>query len=123
MSASAGWSTTDRPGSDFAERHAEVVFDLLPPDAALFVYGDAIGPLGYYRFVEGRRLHITAAPEPVFLLAAADLYPTGVRYREDRITRGLAAQATERPSAPAKPRSRAARRRWRRALARKGGRA
>ncbi len=42
---------------------------------------------------------------------------------EEAITRWLAGQETERPSAPAKPRSRAARRRWRRALARKGGRA
>ena len=40
----------------------------------------------------------------------------------EAIRRWLAAQETERPSAPAKPRSRAARRRWRRALARKGGR-
>ena len=39
------------------------------------------------------------------------------------ITRWLAAQETERPGAPARPRSRAARRRWRRALARRGGRA
>ena len=42
---------------------------------------------------------------------------------EEAITRWLASQETQRPSAPAKPRSRAARRRWRRALARKGGRA
>ena len=41
---------------------------------------------------------------------------------EDAIMRWLAAQEAERPSAPAKPRSRAARRRWRSALARKGGR-
>ncbi len=55
-SASAGWPANDRSGSDFAERHAETVFDLLPPDAVLFGYGDAaIGPLGYYRYVEERR--------------------------------------------------------------------
>ena len=41
---------------------------------------------------------------------------------ENAIMRWLAAQENERRSAPAKPRSRAARRRWRRALARKGGR-
>ena len=41
---------------------------------------------------------------------------------EEAITRWLAAQETDRLGAPAKPRSRAARRRWRRALARKGGR-
>ena len=38
------------------------------------------------------------------------------------IERWLADQEIERPSAPPKPRSRAARRRWRRALARRGGR-
>ena len=54
-SASAGWPANDRSGSDFAERHAEAVFDLLPDDAVLFAYGDALGPLGYYRYVEGRR--------------------------------------------------------------------
>ncbi len=41
----------------------------------------------------------------------------------EALTRWLTGRETERPSAPAKPRSRAARRRWRRALARKGGRA
>ena len=42
---------------------------------------------------------------------------------EEAITRWLAGQVPERPGAPARPRSRAARRRWRRALARKGTRA
>ena len=41
---------------------------------------------------------------------------------EVAITRWLAGRETERSSAHAKPRSRAARRRWRRALAREGGR-
>ena len=40
----------------------------------------------------------------------------------DAIARWLAGREVERPAAPAKPRSRTARRRWRRALARKGGR-
>ena len=40
----------------------------------------------------------------------------------EAIARWLASREVERPDAPAKPRSRAARRRWRRALARKGGR-
>ncbi len=59
VSASASWPANDRSDNDFAERHAEVVFELLPPDAVLFVYGDAIGPLGYYRFVEDRRPGVT----------------------------------------------------------------
>ena len=54
-SASAGWPANDRSASDFAERHAEVLFDLLPPGAALFVFGDDTGPLGYYRYVDERR--------------------------------------------------------------------
>jgi len=55
VSASASWPVNDRSDSDFAERHAEAVFDLVPQDAVLFGFGDAIGPLGYYRFVEERR--------------------------------------------------------------------
>ena len=54
-SASAGWPANDRSGSDFAERHAEMVLALLPQDAVLFAYGDALAPLGYYRYVEERR--------------------------------------------------------------------
>ena len=42
---------------------------------------------------------------------------------DEAITRWLAGRETEPPSASAKPGSRTARRRWRRALARKGGRA
>ena len=55
LSASAGWPANDRSASDFAERHAEMVFDLLPPGAALFVFGDDTGFLGYYRYVDERR--------------------------------------------------------------------
>ena len=54
-SASASWRANDRSDSDLAERHAEVVFDLLPQDAVLFGYGDYSGPVGYYRYVEERR--------------------------------------------------------------------
>ena len=54
-SASAGWPANHRAGSDFAQRYAEAVFDLLPPGAALFVFGDDTGPLGYQRYVEQRR--------------------------------------------------------------------
>ncbi len=54
-SASASWPANNRSGSDLAEWHAEVVFDLLPQDAVLFGYGDALGPLGYYRYVEESR--------------------------------------------------------------------
>ena len=55
LSASAGWPANDRSGSDFAEQHAEAVFDLLPPGAALFVLGDDTAPFGYYHYVDERR--------------------------------------------------------------------
>ena len=59
-SVAAGWDTNDRAGSDFSSRYADTMFDLLPPDAVLFVFGDAeIGPLGYFRFVERRRPDVT----------------------------------------------------------------
>ena len=54
-SASANWRANDRSDSDFAAWYAEAMFDPLPPDAALFVHGDASGPLGYYRYVAERR--------------------------------------------------------------------
>ena len=96
-SAAAGWPANDRSGSDFAERHAEIVFDLLPPDAVLFGYGDAaIGPLGYYRYVEERRLDV-ALYSLQGLVLANRLYdprrPEGERARVlDRFV-----GATERP--------------------------
>jgi len=55
VSTSVSWPANARSDSDFAERYADAVFDLLPPGAVLFAFGDVIGPLGYYRFVEGRR--------------------------------------------------------------------
>ena len=55
VSASASWRANDRSQSGYAERYAEVLFDLLPQDAVLFAHGDATGPLGYYRYVEERR--------------------------------------------------------------------
>lgn len=67
-------------------------------------------------------LQAAAAASPAAALRQAVERQPG-HASEKAITRWLAAQETERPSAPAKPRSRAARRRWRRALARKGGRA
>ena len=66
-------------------------------------------------------LRAAAARSPAAALRrAVDRQPG---HANEAITRWLADQATERPSAPARPRSRAARRRWRRALARKGRRA
>ena len=67
-------------------------------------------------------LRAAAATSPAAALRRAVAKQPGHASGE-AITRWLADQETGRRSAPAKPRSRAARRRWRRALARKGGRA
>ena len=67
-------------------------------------------------------LHAAAATSPAAALRRAVERQPG-HASEEATARWLAAQETGRPSARAKPRSRAARRRWRRALARKGGRA
>ena len=67
-------------------------------------------------------LRVAAARSPAAALRRAVERQPG-HASEESITRWLAGRETERRSAPPKPRSRAARRRWRRALARKGGRA
>ena len=66
-------------------------------------------------------LRAAAAASPAAALRQAVERQPG-HVSEEAITRWLAGQETQRPSAPAKPRSRAARRRSRRALTRKGGR-
>ena len=56
LSVQAHWNLNDRSASDFTRWYADVLFDLLPQDAVLFVSGDTdTGPLGYYHFVEERR--------------------------------------------------------------------
>ena len=66
-------------------------------------------------------LHAAAAASPEAALRRVIERQPG-HPSADAIARWLAGREVERPAAPAKPRSRAARRRWRRALARKGGR-
>ena len=66
-------------------------------------------------------LHAAAAASPeAALRRAARRQPSHAS--AEAIARWLAGRAVEQPAVPARPRSRAARRRWRRALARKGGR-
>ncbi|MGB0809036.1 MAG: hypothetical protein ACPGYJ_08715, partial [bacterium] len=49
-------SKNDRSADNFAEQHAELIFQLLPENSVFFVYGDSeTGPLGYYHYVEERR--------------------------------------------------------------------
>ena len=66
-------------------------------------------------------MRAAAAVSPEAALRRAVERQTGHASAE-AIARWLAGRVVERPAAPARPRSRAARRRWRRALARRGGR-
>ncbi len=66
-------------------------------------------------------LHAAAAASPEAALRRAVERQPGHASAE-AIARWLAGREVERPAAPPRPRSRAARRRWRRALARRGGR-
>ena len=66
-------------------------------------------------------LHAAAAASPEAALRRAVERKPG-HASADAIRRWLAGREVERPAAPARPRSRAARRRWRRARARRGGR-
>ena len=54
-SLSSHWDANNRADADFARRHAEMVFEILPPDAVLMIRGDQTFPLAYYHFVEGWR--------------------------------------------------------------------
>lgn len=54
-SLNSDWHVNDRSDSDFAERYTEMVFDFLPENAVLFVFGDPTGPTGYFHYVENRR--------------------------------------------------------------------
>ena len=55
-SVAAHWDANSRAGADFAQRYADMVFDILPGDAVLMSTGDEITlPLGYYHFVGGQR--------------------------------------------------------------------
>ena len=52
----SNWGANNRVESDFTQRYAELVFNILPPDAVLMTSGDDITlPLGYYHFVDGQR--------------------------------------------------------------------
>ncbi len=60
FSVQAHWQLNNRAGSNFAQRYAEMIFDLIPQDAVLITYGDTdTGPLGYYHLVENQRPDLT----------------------------------------------------------------
>ena len=76
-------------------------------------------PANAERVVTELRAAAAASPEAA-LRRAARRQPGHAS--AEAIARWLASREIERPDGPARPRSRAARRRWRRALARRGGR-
>ncbi|MDE0113824.1 MAG: DUF2723 domain-containing protein, partial [Albidovulum sp.] len=55
VSLNSGWKINNLSDHDFTKRHADAVYDKLPPNAVFFVYGDATGPFAYYSLVENRR--------------------------------------------------------------------
>lgn len=58
-SVQLGWPANDRSGSDLMQRYADLLFGVLPENAAFLAKGDfETPPLGYYRYVEGRRLDV-----------------------------------------------------------------
>ncbi len=83
-SVNSDWDVNDRSDNDFAERYAEMVFDLLPEDAVLFVFGDPTGPIGYYQFVESRRPDVTVY-NLQGLVYGTRLYSPFISSRERRV--------------------------------------
>ena len=95
------------------------VYRAAPNGAVIFDGWIEHDPADAERVVAELRAAAAASPEAA-LRRAVERQPGHAS--AEAIARWLAGRAVERPTAPAKPRSRAARRRWRRALARRGGR-
>ncbi len=54
------WPANDKSDSDFTSHYAEMVFDLLPENAILFLYGDVPTFVsGYFHHIENRRPDVT----------------------------------------------------------------
>jgi len=55
-----GWDTNMRAGYAWSARYAQALLASLPPDAVLFLHGDAeVGAIGYFHLIEGVRPDIT----------------------------------------------------------------
>ncbi len=105
--------------TDIADARGWRVYRAAPDGAVIFDGWIEHDPAHAERVVTELRAAAAASPEAA-LRRALERQPGHAS--ADAIARWLAGQETERPAAPARPRSRAARRRWRRALARRGGR-
>ena len=104
---------------DAADARGWRVYRAAPDGAVIYDGWIEHDPDDAERVVAELRAAAAASPEAA-LRRAVERQPGHASAQA--IARWLAGREVERPAAPAKPRSRAARRRWRRALARKGGR-
>ncbi len=104
---------------DAADARGWRVYRAAPDGAVIYDGWIEHDPANAERVVAELRAAAAASPEAA-LRRAIERRPGHAI--ADAIARWLAGREVERPAAPARPRSRAARRRWRRALARKSGR-
>ncbi len=98
-SLSANWDANNRAGSDFADRYADMIFDVLPQDAVLMTSGDEITlPLAYHHFIAGRRPDVRHV-EMHGIAFPGNLYPNIPRttLEVQRQTLRAFLEATERP--------------------------
>ena len=105
--------------TDIPDARGWRVYRAAPDGAVIFDGWIEHDPANAERVVAELRAAAATSPEAA-LRRAVEKQPKHAS--AEAIRRWLAGQEVERPAAPAKPRSRAARRRWRRALARRGGR-
>lgn len=98
-SISAHWGANNRAGSDFADRYADMVFDVLPSDAVLMTSGDEITlPLAYPHFIGGQRPDVRHV-EMHGIAFPGNLYPNIPRttLEDQRQTLKAFISETERP--------------------------
>gem|GEM_PF-410740 len=93
------WEANNRADADFAQRFADMVFELLPEDAVLITFGDEIVlPLAYNHFAENRRPDIRYA-EAHGIMFPGNLYDSianiSVEAQQEALQRFL--ETTDRP--------------------------
>ena len=98
-STMAHWEVNNRADSTFAQRYADMVFEVLPPDAVLITSGDEITlPLGYYHFVAEQRPDVRLV-EIHGIAFPSNLYPIlsqTTRAEQQQVLREFIAE-TDRP--------------------------
>ena len=97
FSLMAHWPANDRADYDFAASFAEMIFELLPPNAVLLVQGDLeTATLGYRRFVALQRPDVDLISLQGLVYGNRLYHPTLPRRHREEITRRFVAKA-ERP--------------------------